>query len=542
MTFATVLSELICMIQKKTQIWLPLLLSVALIIGMFFGYQLKSNMGSYAPSLFGRSQRTSIQEILDLVKIKYVDTINIDSLSLFAIDDILNQLDPHSVYLPPVKVQSLNEDMAGSFHGAGIEFGLFDDTVHVINVLPKGPADAAGIRMGDLIIKANDSLVSGKKRTQDQIRSLFRGPRGTKVKVQLIRNGQLTTVTVERGIIPIKSVEAAYMIENGVAYIGLNKFSSKTYEEFMENLERLQKEGMKKLILDLRGNGGGMLDDAVQIADEFLSGSKEIVYTEGKSSPRQDYAARRPGLFEEGKLVLLIDEGSASASEVLAGALQDWDRAIIIGRRSFGKGLVQEQFQLSNGSAVRLTVSRYFTPIGRSIQKPYEKGNLKVYRDEVMDRYNNGEIFKGDSAAHNGKQYKTKGGKLVYGGGGISPDIYIAADTTKTLPIAANLYKEDFLYSSAYYYYLQNKDKLQQIKSPAELLKQVNEDPLLWQMLIARAAKKKFAFESFTTEQQQTMKLHFASMLGRQLWRSEGYLKVMNLNDPIINRALQEIK
>jgi carboxyl-terminal processing protease len=542
MTFAPVLSELICMIQKKTQVWLPLLLSVALIIGMFFGYQLKDNMGSYAPSFFGRSQRTSIQEILDLVKVKYVDTVNIDSLSLFAIDDILNQLDPHSVYLPPVKVQSMNEDMAGSFHGAGIEFGVFDDTVHVINVLPNGPADKAGIHTGDLIISANDSIVSGKKRTHENIRTFFRGPKGTAVKVQLLRSGQLKTVTIERGIIPIKSVEAAYMIENGVAYIGLNKFSTKTYEEFMENLERLQKEGMKKLILDLRGNGGGMLDDAVQIADEFLSGSKEIVYTEGKSSPRQDYAARRPGLFEEGKLIILIDEGSASASEVLAGALQDWDRATIIGRRSFGKGLVQEQFQLSNGSAVRLTVSRYFTPIGRSIQKPYEKGNLKHYRDEVMERYSNGEIFKGDSSAHNGKQYKTKGGRPVYGGGGISPDIYFAADTTSVLPSAASLYKEDFLYSSAYYYYLQNKNKLQQIKSPAELLQTVNNDAALWQMLVASAAKKKIAIDSFTPTQQQTIKLHFASMLGRQLWRSEGYLKIMNLNDPLIKRALQEVK
>lgn len=529
------------MTQKKVQVWLPILLSVALIIGMFFGYKLKDNMGSYAPSFFGRTQRTSIQEILDLVKVKYVDTVNVDSLGMFAIEDILNQLDPHSVYLPPVKVQTMNEDMAGNFHGVGIEFGVFDDTVHVINVLPKGPADMAGIQTGDQIISANDSLISGRKRSYENIRTFFRGQKGTEVRVKFLRNGKQSEAVIERGVIPIKSVEAAYMIESGVGYIYLNKFSSRTYEEFMENLERLQKEGMKKLVLDLRGNGGGMLDDAVQIADEFLSGTKDIVYTEGKSSPRQEYAARRPGLFEEGKLILLIDEGSASASEVLAGALQDWDRATIIGRRSFGKGLVQEQFQLSDGSAVRLTVSRYFTPIGRSIQKPYEKGNLKNYRNEVMERYSNGEIFKGDSSAHNGKQYKTKNGRPVYGGGGISPDIYFAADTSAILP-NQSMHKEDFLYNSAYYYYLQNKGKLSAIKSPAELLQIVNADASLWQMLKAKAGKSKINIDTFTSAQQQTLKLHFASMLGRQLWRSEGYLRVVNLNDPLVNKALEEIR
>ncbi len=244
-------------------------------------------MGAYGPSFFGKAQRNPVQEILELVKQKYVDTVNTDSLGQFAIQDMLNQLDPHSIYIPPVELQMVNEEMAGNFQGVGIEFMMLNDTLHVLHVLPKGPADKAGIQMGDQLLSANDSIVSGAKRKYDEVRKFFRGPKGTEVAVKLIRNGKPGEATIQRGIIPIKSVDAAYMIEPTIAYIRVNKFSSTTYEEFMQNLERLQKEGMKQLILDLRGNGGGMLDDAVQMADEFLDGNKEIVYTEGNHTPNK---------------------------------------------------------------------------------------------------------------------------------------------------------------------------------------------------------------------------------------------------------------
>ena len=528
--------------QKKVQIWLPVLLSVALLIGMFFGYKLKDNMGAYGPSFFGKSQRTSLQEILELVKQKYVDTVNVDSLGYFAIQDVLNQLDPHSVYIAPQQVQHVNEDMEGNFQGIGIEFGMIDDTVHIMAVMEKGPAANAGLQVGDQIISADDSIVSGKKRVYEDIRKFFRGPKGTILKIMTLRDGQSKEISIQRGIIPIRSVEAAYMIEPGTAYIRLNKFSSTTYEEFMQNMERLQKEGMKKLILDLRGNGGGMLDDAVQIADEFLSGSKEIVYTVGKSYPRQDYMARRPGLFEEGKLILLIDEGSASASEVLAGALQDWDRAMIIGRRSFGKGLVQEQFNLSDGSAIRLTVSRYYTPIGRSIQKPYVRGNNDGYKNEVTERYSNGELFHGDSSAHNGKKYKTKGGKPVYGGGGISPDIYVPVDSSDLLPKEKKHMYRETIGNIAYYYFLQNKNSLLKLKSPDELHKIMASDPASWQFLKSKALKDSIHIENLPVKQQQLIGQYFLSMLSRQLWHNEGYVRMKNLNDPLIKKALEEIR
>lgn len=530
------------MTQKKVQVWLPVLLSVSLMIGMFFGYKLKDNMGSYGPSFFGKSRQTSLQEILELVKQKYVDTVNVDSLGYAAIQDLLSQLDPHSVYIPLQHVQQVNEDMQGNFQGVGIEFGLLEDTVHVMNIMAKGPADQAGIQVGDQIISANDSVVSGKKRDEDAIRKFFRGPKGTEVKVKLLRGGQPKEITIQRGIIPLKSVDAAYMIEPEIAYIRLNKFSSTTYEEFMENLERLQKEGMKKLILDLRGNGGGMLDDAVQIADEFIDGEKEIVYTEGKSYPRQNYNARRPGLFEKGKLILLIDEGSASASEVLAGALQDWDRATIMGRRSFGKGLVQEQFSLSDGSAIRLTVSRYYTPIGRSIQKPYVHGDNSNYKNEVTERLSNGELFHGDSATHNGKKYKTKGGRPVFGGGGISPDIYVAVDSSEFLPKENKQQMREIIGDAAYYYFLSNRANLQKIKTPAELQQTLSADASGWQFLKVQAVKDSVNLDMLPARQQQVIQHYFAIMLGRQLWRSEGYVKMKNLSDQLITKALEEIR
>ncbi len=501
-------------------------------------------MGAYGPSFFGKAQRNPVQEILELVKQKYVDTVNTDSLGQYAIQDMLNQLDPHSTYIPPVELQMVNEEMAGNFQGVGIEFMMLNDTLHVLHVLPKGPAEKAGIQVGDQLLSANDSIVSGVKRKYEEVRKFFRGPKGTEVTVKLIRNGKPSEIIIQRGIIPIKSVDAAYMIEPTVAYIRVNKFSSTTYEEFMQNLERLQKEGMKQLILDLRGNGGGMLDDAVQMADEFLDGNKEIVYTEGKSYPRQSYTARRPGLFEEGKLILLIDEGSASASEVLAGALQDWDRATILGRRSFGKGLVQEQFSLSDGSAIRLTVSRYFTPIGRSIQKPYSPGDKSGYRAEVTSRLTNGELLHGDSAAHNGKKYKTKGGRIVYGGGGISPDVYVPVDTADQLPKANRMQMREQISDAAYIYFLAQKANLSKLKTPADLQAYIAADAASLNNYLNRFAAQKdsVGFNSLTERQQATVKKNFISTLSRYIWHTEGFIKMRNFYDPLVLKALQELK
>ena len=299
---------------------------------------------------------------------------------------------------------------------------------------------------------------------------------------------------------------------------------------------------MQKLILDLRGNGGGMLDDAVQIADEFLDGNKEIVYTEGKAYPKQIYAARRPGLFEKGKLILLIDENSASASEVLAGALQDWDRATIIGRRSFGKGLVQEQFSLSDGSAVRLTVSRYFTPIGRSIQKPYSRADRNKYDEELQNRFTNGELFHSDSVVHNSKPYKTKGGRVVYGGGGISPDVYVAVDTTATLPRSKRPKVRGFVSDAAYLYFLKKKKQFGSFKSAVQLQQYLASNTEAVSFLTTNLAKDSINLTAFSPAQQKNLTENFISMISWYVWYNEGYARIKNSYDPIVQKALQEIK
>ncbi|MEO7767579.1 MAG: S41 family peptidase, partial [Ferruginibacter sp.] len=315
--------------NKKIQIWLPLFISIGVVAGMLIGYKLRDTQPG--KNFFSFEKLSPLQEIMNLIKNKYVDEVKINALSDSAIATVLQKLDPHSVFIPADDLQSVNEEIAGNFFGIGIEFNIYADTLQVLNVIPDGPSYKAGIRIGDKFIKVNDSVIAGKKVTSDQVRKLLRGDLGTKAIVTLLRNGKLQTLAIVRGIIPVSSIDASYIIENGIGYIKLNKFSQVSYREFMKALEGLQKKGLKKLILDLRGNGGGVLDEATAIADEFLDGDKLITYTEGAHITRREYRCQRAGLFEKGELVVLADEGSASASEVLMGALQDWDRATIIG-------------------------------------------------------------------------------------------------------------------------------------------------------------------------------------------------------------------
>ncbi len=358
--------------NKKLQVWLPLIFSIIMIIGMFLGYKLGNQNGGNG-SFFSGNKRSSLQEALDLIKMRYVDSVHIDSLQGKAIQEIMSELDPHSVYLPPVDLQEANEDLAGNFEGIGVEFNVFNDTVNFVYVIPNGPSDKAGLLIGDKLLKVNDSSLTGRVFTTDEIKKYIRGERDSKAVLQILRGNKQQTITVTRGTIPVLSIDAAYMIDKTTGYIKLNKFSNNSYEEFMQAMETLQKQGLQSLIFDLRGNGGGFMNEAVEMADEFLDGDKLIVYMQGVNSKRRDYRCKRPGLFEKGKLTILVDELSASASEVLAGALQDWCRATIIGRRTFGKGLVQEQYPLGDGSAIRLTVARYYTPLAAAFNVLTEK-------------------------------------------------------------------------------------------------------------------------------------------------------------------------
>ncbi len=523
--------------KKKLQVWLPLLFSITMIAGMFFGYKMRD--GIPGKSFFYREKRRPIQEVMDLIQNRYVDTVNINALSDTAIEVILAKLDPHSVYIPAEDLESANDDISGNFYGIGVEFNIFDDTIHVVNVMVDGPSYKAGIKTGDKILKANDSILSGKKVPAERIRKNLRGGLGSSVAVELMRDTKKLLVKVERGIIPVSSVDAAYMIDNVTGYIRLNKFSKQTYREFMESLEALKKQGLAKLVLDLRGNGGGVLDEAVEIADEFLDGDKIITYTEGSHSAKKEYRCRREGQFEKGALVILSDEGSASASEILMGALQDWERATIIGRRSFGKGLVQEQYDLSNKSALRLTIARYYTPLGRSIQRPYEAGG-KAYFEEISERYNNGGLVSADSVKNDSsKIYTTKAGKKIFGGGGIAPDYFVAADTSRPGMISSKLFVKGLLSDFGYKYFIQNPSLLKQYKSAKDFARNFNIKNEDWTAFEQMAAKDSVSLKGISAKEKTFITKTLKSSIGRQLYRSEGYYEVVNLEDEGVKKAIE---
>jgi carboxyl-terminal processing protease len=526
--------------MKKLKVWIPLLFAIIMIVGMVIGFRLRDNIAT--ASFFKTRKQAPVQEVMDLVNLKYVDRVPMDSLGDDAIQGMLTRLDPHSIFIPATDLTEVNEDLQGNFEGIGIEFQVFDDTVNVVNVLAGGPSDKVGLQVGDKFIKVDDSVVAGNGITTDRIKNLLRGPGASKVTVTLLRDGERKQFAISRGMIPLPSVDVSYMINKETGYIRINKFSETTHAEFAQAIMKLQEQGLQKLILDLRGNGGGILQESIEIADDFLDGDKLIVYTVGTRSPKVEYRCRRDGLFEKGKLALLTDEGTASASEVLAGALQDWDRATIIGRRTFGKGLVQEQYQLSDGSALRLTVARYYTPTGRSIQKPYDKGH-DDYNEEVMNRFHDGEVIHGDST-HTGPSYKTLGPekRTVFGGGGITPDIFIGFDTSTLVKNITDLYVDGTLSRFIYAYYIQHRAAFNAFKRPSDFIAGFHDDEKLWSSLTAYAARDTINIRTLPAKDKEILQHRIKALLARQIWRTEGYYEVSNAYDPVVSKALEVVK
>lgn len=529
------------MVRKKLQVWLPLLFSIIMAVGMVIGYQLRAK--TTGGSSFLQNDNTSpLQQAIMLIKNKYVDNVNIDSLEEPAINGLLDHLDPHSVYIPAQDLEAMNEDLQGNFQGIGVEFQIIQDTVNVMNVIPDGPSFKAGVQIGDKIINVNDTVkLTGAAITSIDVRKQLRGTYGSSVAVNILRGSSVKKIKITRGIIPLYSLDAAYMLDSITGYIKLSKFSETTYREFMQAMEKLQAKQMKQMVLDLRDNGGGIMQQAIEITDEFLDADKLIVYTQGEHSPRTNYTCSKDGIFEKGKLVVLVDETSASASEIVAGALQDWDRATIVGRRTFGKGLVQQQFNLSDRSALRLTVARYYTPLGRNIQKPYDKGR-RQYEEELVNRFHDGELVVGDTSKPKGQAFKTPSGHLVYGGGGITPDIFVGYDTITQSKSVIALFAKGTIRNFVYNYYIEHKDQLGQYKSPGQLLKQFKLGESDWLELQNFAlrdsvdvSKVNAAGKSFVMQQMQ-------NLLARQIWRSEGYYELANANDPMIKKALEVLK
>ena len=452
--------------NRFTPIWMALCVVLGILVGTFYANHFSGNRLSII-----NSSGNKLNNLLHIVDDQYVDTINVNDLVEKAMPQILSELDPHSVYIGAKDVQIANDDLKGSFSGVGIEFTIRNDTVRVQNVIGNGPAERAGLIAGDKIVEVDDSPFVGKIVTNEEAMHRLKGPKDTKVKLGIVRYGEkaIRHITVTRGEIPTKSVTASYMLDETTGYIKIKNFGENTYPELLIALAKLSQDGFSNLVIDLRSNTGGYLASAVQIANEFLSKGQLIVYTEGRKSPRQDYRSDGRGSYQHLPLVVLIDEASASASEILAGSIQDNDRGTIIGRRSFGKGLVQQPIEFSDHSMIRLTVARYYTPSGRCIQKPYTSGSDKNYEDDLLSRYQHGEFFSQDSIKHTGPQYHTGNGRVVYGGGGITPDIFVPEDTLGMTSYYKEASMSGLILQFAFNYTDENRNKMKDFKSASGL-------------------------------------------------------------------------
>lgn len=446
--------------MKKTTRYnaiIALTYSVTLIGGMFFGYKFLKDQGYHftRTTYLADNNSEKVDEIIHIINKNYVDDVNADTLNHLPIDSLLHKLDPHSAYLPPVEATDLTETLGGSFAGVGVEYYILKDTLFVTNVIKDGPAYVSGIKQGDKIVKIDSVVVSGRSLPRNEVIGKIKGPKGTPVTLTVMRPGnpEQMILTMKRNRVKVSTIDAAYLLNPEIGYIRISKFGADTDKDFIESIKDLKTRGMKKLVLDLRDNGGGYLTAATGLANQLLQENKLIVYTKGKHEPRTDYVATGGGEFEDGKLVVLINENSASASEILAGAVQDLNRGIIIGRRSFGKGLVQEQFPFVDGSALNLTIARYYTPLGRSIQKSYSKG-YTAYQNEIGDRFNDGELTDSkqiESLPPDKKQpLKDTVKKRVFAAGGIQPDIYVKIDTVGYNKLYASLGAKKVLFDFVY--------------------------------------------------------------------------------------------
>ncbi|MFR9503408.1 MAG: S41 family peptidase [Rikenellaceae bacterium] len=481
--------------SKKWRILTPLLFIMVALAGVVGGriiekksYQIQLRQIS---ALLG-TPRDKVSSTLSFIANNYVDSISLDSLTEVLMPLIFDELDPHSIYIPAQDMADMNESLEGEFDGIGVVFNMATDTVIVINVIPSGPSDKAGVRGGDRIIEIDDSLVAGGKVPQDQIMKLLRGMRGTTVKLGVERQGadQLIEMEVTRDVIPIKSIQSSIILRDSVGYIKMLQFARTTHSEIVEAIDKLEQQGLKSLILDLRGNSGGFLDQAIAIANELLPKGDLIVYTEDRDGYQHREYSNGKGRITDLDIAILIDESSASSSEILAGAIQDNDRGTIIGRRSFGKGLVQQQVPFGDGSAMRLTIARYYTPTGRSIQKSYTRGDKETYAEEMINRYAMGELFAVDSIHFADSLKKiTPKGKVVYGGGGIMPDIFVPADTTDVTRYYMEVSARNILYNFTTKYADAHREKINEVSSLEELDALLESDTSLFDDFVKYASK-----------------------------------------------------
>ncbi len=519
----------------------PLILSLCVVGGLFIGsFYTRHFTGNRLNVVGTNSDR--LRTIFDIIADQYVDSVDVNQLVDNAIPTILSELDPHSMYINAKDAEAVTDEMRGSFSGIGVEFVIRDDTLHIQNVIKDGPADKKGVIAGDMIVAVDGKPFTGKTLTNEVAFRTLRGKKGTQVTLSIMRFGSKKKhqFTLTRDDIETPTIAAAYLMDDrATGYIRVKTFGEKTYYEFLAALARLSQQSCEQLIIDLRDNGGGIMNDVIRMANEFLPANKMIVYTKGRRSPREDYISDGRGSYKEIPLVVLIDAGSASASEIFAGAMQDNDRAVIIGRRSFGKGLVQKQIDFSDGSLLRLTTARYYTPSGRCIQKPYTKGNDKNYADELVERFQSGEFFTQDSIKHSGPAYHTANGRVVYGGGGITPDIFVPEDTTNVTSYFKEAVMSGLINQFAYHYTDQNRAKLKAYDSMRKLLRYLEGQNLLERFatfaeqnglqrrnLMLQKSGKLFQYQIYS-------RIIYNMLNEQALWQ------YLNMEDPVVLRALQ---
>jgi carboxyl-terminal processing protease len=527
--------------NRGIAIYFPIVIAVSVVIGILIG---RFYSGSNTENKFIIIPKANkIDNVLNYIENEYVDDVSKAEIMERAIPRILEDLDPHSQYIPAMELQKVNEPLEGNFSGIGIQFNMLNDTLVVIQTVANGPSQKVGILAGDRIIRVDGTLVAGVKLPSDSIVGRLRGPKGTQVNVAISRRNveELLSFDIIRDNIPLYSVDVSYMVKPDIGFLKLNKFSATTEEEFIHAVSQLREQGMKKLILDLRENGGGYMNAAVFIADQFLSGEELIVYTQGKARDKQDFLSSPGGLCTDLEVAILIDENSASASEILAGAIQDNDRGTIIGRRSFGKGLVQEQKPLSDGSAIRLTIARYYTPTGRSIQRPYSR-NLNDYYGDLNARYLHGELENADSNKFaDSLKFTTPGGKTVYGGGGIMPDIFVPIDTLGVTDYFIDVRNQGLIYRYSLKYADENRTKLVTLKAPGDFVKYLDKQGVMRKFIAFAAAEgvKEVPRDIKTSE--KLLKVQLYAYIARNFLDNEGFFPIIQDIDNTLLKAVDTL-
>lgn len=524
--------------KNKINIYGPLILAIVLVVGILTGTFLSNNSGDTHSFVY--NQPGKLSRITNYIQANYVDSVPESQIVESAVPAVLEELDPHSVYIPSEKLQQISEPLQGNFDGIGIEFNMQKDTVIVVSTISGGPSEMVGIKPGDRIVKVNSTVVAGVDMPSSKIVDMLKGKRGTKVDVSVKRNShdKLLEFTITRDKIPLYSIDVSYMINDSIGYIKINRFAKTTFKEFVEGVQKLKKQSVKKIILDLRNNNGGYMTAATNIADQFLEDGQLIVYTQGRNSPRQETYATARGLVQDLDVAVLIDEWSASASEILAGSIQDNDRGIIVGRRSFGKGLVQEQTVLPDGSALRLTVARYYTPTGRCIQKPYDNGGERYYND-LNQRFKQGEFFHADSIDFaDSLKYTTPEGNIVYGGGGIMPDYFVPIDTSYHSEFLSEIRSKGLMYQFAFNYADIHRQQLEKFKNVDQLIRHLNAQNIYSEFL--EYANEEGVSSSLKGKEKSKplVDTRVKAYIARNVLDNEGYYPVLKDIDNTLQKAI----